>query len=128
MNNKLSSHLLSLVLWLGFAVAVQADYTQQSPRDLVFASIDSPSSVERGIMRRYLADHHKLKPEGLFARGWLAAVEGRQEESIDLYRQAYNSDRSLTPAGFNLAVGLRDQGRNESYCQIWCTASGRVPV
>ncbi|MBF8222416.1 OmpA family protein [Halomonas sp. 328] len=129
MTRPLPLPLLGWLLWLGLVLAgvAHADYAHHTPRALVEASVDSPSNIERGIMRRYLADHHGETPEGIFARAWLARQEGRNDEAQRIYRQAYEADPSLTSAGINLAHGLNDEGRAEEALALFQEVLARAP-
>ncbi len=105
---------LALPLVLLGHVHAQTGYEQyNTTRQLVEASVETPSLIERAIMRRYLAERHGYTTDGLFAQAWLASQEGNNAEAKRLYQEALKQDPSLQSAAFNLGFMLADEQRHE---------------
>lgn len=103
--------VLMVCLWMLPVLHAQASWEDSSPRELYEQSLDTPSLVERAMIRRYLADYHGDTPEGLFGEAWIASMEQRTDEAIRAYQKAFEQDPTLSGAAVNLGNKLGDEGR-----------------
>lgn len=86
------SVLVIFVVFLSFSSAATAlskkwnvsGYTDTSPAALLEASWSTYSYAEKKYLRSYLAYKYPNKPEGMFARAWVASLEGDAKRSKNL--------------------------------------------
>lgn len=119
--------IIALFLVVAPAEASESPALSGHPHDLLQRSLKTSSFAQRGIIRAYLAKNHPDTPEGLFCAGWIAGVEGRNDDRISLYRKAIEADPELTVAYINLALALESSGRNEEAIGVYDTALQTAP-
>ncbi|MCC5854809.1 MAG: OmpA family protein [Idiomarina sp.] len=117
-------NLLGMFSWIAgllllLSPPVLASYENASAQELYQRSLDTPSAIERVIIRRYLVENHSGSVEAVFAAGWLANHEDREDEAVRRYREVIERAPALSDASFNLGAILRSRGQLDDALRVF---------
>jgi outer membrane protein OmpA-like peptidoglycan-associated protein len=127
MLRRLLVVIVGLFCAIAPAQASPPDAVGAHPHDLLQRSLRTSSAAERGIIRAHLATTYPATPEGMFGAAWIAGIEGRREDSLNLYRQTIHADPELTVAYINLGSALEAAGKAQAALDVYDTALRTAP-
>ncbi|MBX3597971.1 MAG: OmpA family protein [Rhizobiaceae bacterium] len=125
----LRTFLMIAVLLLSAPIATASNphLLSGNPYVLLERSLKTSSAVERSIIRGHLAKNYPSTAEGTFSAAWIAGIEGREEDSIALYRRAIDADPEMTVGYINLALALERGGKHSEALGVYDTALNTAP-
>ena len=73
------------------SASAQPSYDGETKEEILLASWDTGSRVEKTARRAYLKDNFPGTPEAMFAEAWFATDRGQREEAAKLYLECLDA-------------------------------------